>query len=48
MEFKIENLTNEQIILLNRFNKDDIIKNLEFLVNQKEKRNKYHRLYYNK
>jgi len=48
MDFKLEDLTPEQINILNRFNKNDIINNLLVLEHQKEKRNNYHRLYYNR
>jgi len=48
MDFKLENLTDEQINILNRFNKDDLVKSLLLLEQQKDKRNTYHRLYYNK
>jgi hypothetical protein len=48
MDFKLEDLTPEQINILHRFNKNYIINNLLVLEHQKEKRNNYHRLYYNK
>jgi hypothetical protein len=48
MEYKIQDLTNEQINILNKFNKDDLINVLQNLEKQKENRNIYHRTYYNK
>ena len=48
MEYKIQDLTNEQINILNKFNKDDLINVLHNLEKQKENRNIYHRKYYNK
>ena len=48
MEFKISDLTTDQINLLNQYNKDDLINILNNLNFMKEKRNNYHRLYYNK
>jgi hypothetical protein len=48
MEYKIQDLTNEQINILKKFNKDDLINVLHNLEKQKENRNIYHRKYYNK
>ena len=48
MEFIINDLTDEQLIFLKKYNKDDLINILSKLQTQKEKRNNYHRLYYNK
>lgn len=48
MEYIINDLTESQINILNKYNKDDLINVLHNLNNQKEKRNSYHRLYYNK
>ena len=42
MDFKLEDLTPEQINILNRFNKNDIINNLLVLEHQKEKRNNFY------
>ena len=48
MEYIINDLTESQINTLNKYNTDDLINVLHNLNNQKEKRNSYHRLYYNK
>ncbi len=48
MDFKMSDLTLDQINLLKQYNKDDLINILKNLSFKKEKQNNYHRLYYNK